>query len=145
MAQVNPNPRARAAGTGRGRPTTNAVDQTVSKGEPWPDSKVCCCIPQLAASTSLTDLRLWHTTGNAREGCQDSYDPQAYLRRVGDKPAGNPLVDNGCGALALRGRSYLCYDSYCNRDRNSARSANTPDSSVGNAGWRTLTGFSDSA
>ena len=38
----------------------------------------------------------------------------------------------------LRGGSYLCHDSYCNRYRNSARSGNTPDSSMGNAGFRTV-------
>ncbi|WP_156156673.1 SUMF1/EgtB/PvdO family nonheme iron enzyme, partial [Microbacterium azadirachtae] len=37
-----------------------------------------------------------------------------------------------------RGGSYLCHSSYCNRYRNSARSSNTPDSSMGNAGFRTV-------
>ncbi|MFD0598829.1 SUMF1/EgtB/PvdO family nonheme iron enzyme [Catellatospora coxensis] len=40
---------------------------------------------------------------------------------------------------AARG-SYLCHDSYCNRYRNSARSADTPDSSTGNTGFRTVAG-----
>lgn len=46
---------------------------------------------------------------------------------------------NGGGATdarALRGGSYLCHDSYCNRYRVAARSANTPDSSAGNMGFR---------
>jgi formylglycine-generating enzyme required for sulfatase activity len=38
----------------------------------------------------------------------------------------------------LRGGSYLCHDSYCNRYRVAARSANTPDSSMGNTGFRTV-------
>jgi formylglycine-generating enzyme required for sulfatase activity len=38
----------------------------------------------------------------------------------------------------MRGGSYLCHDSYCNRYRNAARSSNTPDSSMGNAGFRTV-------
>jgi formylglycine-generating enzyme len=41
-------------------------------------------------------------------------------------------------AGSLRGGSYLCHDSYCNRYRNSARSNNTPDSSMGNASFRTV-------
>ncbi len=41
-------------------------------------------------------------------------------------------------AKVLRGGSYLCHDSYCNRYRNAARSSNTPDSSMGNAGFRTV-------
>ncbi|WP_369824118.1 SUMF1/EgtB/PvdO family nonheme iron enzyme [Frondihabitans sp. PAMC 28766] len=38
----------------------------------------------------------------------------------------------------MRGGSYLCHDSYCNRYRNAARSQNTPDSSMSNAGFRTV-------
>ena len=41
-------------------------------------------------------------------------------------------------ARVMRGGSYLCHDSYCNRYRNSARSSNTPESSMGNAGFRTV-------
>ena len=37
---------------------------------------------------------------------------------------------------AIRGGSYLCHDSYCNRYRVAARSGNTPDSSAGNLGFR---------
>ena len=36
----------------------------------------------------------------------------------------------------MRGGSYLCHDSYCNRYRVAARTANTPDSSTGNMGFR---------
>lgn len=36
----------------------------------------------------------------------------------------------------MRGGSYLCHDSYCNRYRVAARSRNTPDSSTGNIGFR---------
>ena len=36
----------------------------------------------------------------------------------------------------MRGGSYLCHDSYCNRYRVAARSSNTPDSSTGNIGFR---------
>ena len=37
---------------------------------------------------------------------------------------------------SIRGGSYLCHDSYCNRYRVAARSANTPDSSTANLGFR---------
>ncbi len=37
---------------------------------------------------------------------------------------------------AIRGGSYLCHASYCNRYRVAARSFNTPDSSTGNMGFR---------
>lgn len=39
----------------------------------------------------------------------------------------------------MRGGSYLCHASYCNRHRVSARSYNTPASSSGNCGFRTAT------
>jgi formylglycine-generating enzyme required for sulfatase activity len=37
---------------------------------------------------------------------------------------------------AMRGGSYLCHASYCNRYRVAARASNTPDSSAGNVGFR---------
>ena len=39
-------------------------------------------------------------------------------------------------ARSMRGGSYLCHSSYCNRHRVAARSSNTPDSSTGNLGFR---------
>lgn len=36
----------------------------------------------------------------------------------------------------IRGGSYLCHASYCNRYRVAARTSNTPDSSTGNIGFR---------
>jgi formylglycine-generating enzyme len=37
---------------------------------------------------------------------------------------------------AIRGGSYLCHHSYCNRYRVAARTFNTADSSSGNTGFR---------
>jgi formylglycine-generating enzyme len=39
-------------------------------------------------------------------------------------------------ARVIRGGSYLCHDSYCDRYRVAARSSNTPDSTTGNMGFR---------
>jgi formylglycine-generating enzyme required for sulfatase activity len=36
----------------------------------------------------------------------------------------------------MRGGSYLCHASYCNRYRVAARTSNTPDSSSGHLGFR---------
>lgn len=40
------------------------------------------------------------------------------------------------GGRVIRGGSFLCHDSYCNRYRVAARSANGEDASSGNAGFR---------
>jgi len=44
------------------------------------------------------------------------------------------------GPAAMRGGSYLCHVSYCERYRVSARTGSTPDSSSGNVGFRVAAG-----
>jgi sulfatase modifying factor 1 len=61
---------------------------------------------------------LHNATGNVWEWCADRFGPS--------RP----------GQRNMRGGSYLCHESYCWRYRCAARSANTPDSSAGNIGFR---------
>ncbi|HZW65340.1 MAG TPA: SUMF1/EgtB/PvdO family nonheme iron enzyme, partial [Hanamia sp.] len=51
-------------------------------------------------------------------------------------PAVNPGGPTGGQAKVMRGGSFLCHRSYCNRYRVAARSKNTPDSSCSNIGFR---------
>jgi len=87
-----------------------------------------------ARSFEPNGFGLWQTVGNVWEWCADWYSPGYYS----SSPRENPTGPDAGSARVLRGGSYLCHDSYCNRYRNSARSSNTPDSSMGNAGFRTV-------
>lgn len=77
------------------------------------------------------DFGIFSMTGNTWEWCSDwfgaNHSPdEAY------NPQGPPFGS----ARTMKGGSFLCHESYCNRYRVSARSANTPDSSASNIGFR---------
>jgi sulfatase modifying factor 1 len=77
---------------------------------------------------------LHNMTGNVWEWCSDWFDPGAYAQSARRDPTGPASGTH----RVMRGGSYLCHESYCSRYRVTARSANTPDSSTGNLGFRVV-------
>ncbi|WP_249435998.1 formylglycine-generating enzyme family protein [Paenibacillus sp. Marseille-Q4541] len=77
---------------------------------------------------------LYNMSGNVWEWCRDSFSPTYHINtnRV------NPYFNEPAEQKSMRGGSYLCHRSYCNRYRVAARSGNTPDSSTGNCGFRVV-------
>lgn len=75
---------------------------------------------------------LYNVVGNVWEWCSDWFTRSIHNRGGRDNPKGPPTGT----AKVMRGGSYLCHKSYCNRYRVAARSSNTPDSSSGNIGFR---------
>lgn len=73
-------------------------------------------------------------TGNIWEWCWDWFDPSYYAKSPADNPTGP--TENLTNRRVMRGGSFLCHESYCNRYRVDARNSNTPDSSSSNTGFR---------
>jgi formylglycine-generating enzyme required for sulfatase activity len=73
--------------------------------------------PVDAMSGEANGVGLFNVCGNVWEWCDDWFVP---------------------GQRAMRGGSFLCHDSYCNRYRVAARGANTPASTASNIGFRAV-------
>ncbi len=76
---------------------------------------------------------LYNASGNVWEWCNDWF--------TNNHPVKNDIQENSKGpdtgiAKVMKGGSYLCHASYCNRYRVSARTFATPDTSTGHTGFR---------
>lgn len=70
---------------------------------------------------------LYNMVGNCWEWCSDRWDER---QDVGGRGGGRG------DSKVMKGGSYLCHASYCNRYRVAARTHSTPDSSTGHTGFR---------
>jgi len=74
---------------------------------------------------------LYSVTGNTWEWCLDVWGVE-FAAAPSQDPQGPAEGD----ARVMKGGSFLCHASYCNRYRPAARTRNTPDSAASNIGFR---------
>ncbi len=86
-----------------------------------------------AQSYRANGYGLYQMTGNVWEWGWDYFDPTYYA----SSPSLDPTGPSGpLDRRIMRGGSFLCHHSYCNRYRVDARSSNTPDSASSNISFR---------
>ncbi|GAB2534075.1 formylglycine-generating enzyme family protein [Brachybacterium huguangmaarense] len=86
-------------------------------------------------------LGLFQCVGNVWEHCADAWDrdPAPTGGSTADlavEPAASPAADPALVRHVLRGGSFLCHDSYCNRYCVAARTASAAHDTAGNSGFR---------
>ena len=86
---------------------------------------------------------LHNVAGNVWEWCWDWFSPEFHTTDEYDP--NNPRGPESGDSRVMRGGSFLCHRSWCNRYRAAARTKNTPESTTGNIGFRCVVDKPDSA
>jgi formylglycine-generating enzyme len=85
-----------------------------------------------AAAFTPNGYGLYNCVGNVWEWCSDWFSPGYHQ----ETSSVDPYFEKITGRRAMRGGSFLCDLSYCNRYRIAGRSSNSPSSSSSNCGFR---------
>jgi formylglycine-generating enzyme len=78
---------------------------------------------------------LHNVAGNVWEWCADWWST-AWHSAESPETRNDPRGPSTGTARVIRGGSFLCHESYCNRYRVAARTCNTPDSTTAHTGFR---------